>query len=167
MSSCVSFYIRGYDDKLLPIGDFYRSSKIYQYFDHRLRSHFGKLKPLSETEVLALIDYARECVRDCEQTIANLETKINLVMSAKNNSLEEKMSIVDDINADAMPDAKQELDEATGAYYWYLQLSWILSAVRYYDCDYEPKRTVNKYIYAGIDTDIDNINFDEIDNDED
>ena len=167
MSSCVSFYIRGYDDKLLPIGDFYRSSKIYQYFYHRLRSQCGKLKPLSETEVLALIDYAQECVRDCEQTIANLETKINLVMGAKNNSLEEKMSIIDDINADAMPDAKQELDEATGAYYWYLQLSWILSAVRYYDCDGELKRMVNKYIYAGIDADIDNINFDEIDNDED
>lgn len=167
MSSCVDFYIRGYDDKLLPIGDFYRSSKVYQYFDNRLRSQFGKLKPLSETEVLALIDYARERVSDCEQTIANLETKINLVMNAKNNSLEEKMSIVEDINADAMPDAKQELSEATGAYYWYLQLSWILSAVRYYDCDDEPKRMVNKYIYAGIDADIDNINFDEIDNDED
>lgn len=65
---------------------------------------------------------------------------------------------------DAMPDAKQELSEATGAYYWYLQLSWILSAVRYYDCDDEPKRMVNKYIYAGIDADIDNINFDEMNN---
>lgn len=166
MSSCVDFYIRGYDDKLLPIGDFYRSSKVYQYFDHRLRSQYGKLKPLSETEVLALIDYARERVRGCEQTIANLETKINLVMSANNNSLEEKMSIVEDINTDAMPDAKQELDEATGAYYWYLQLSWMLSAVRYCDCADAPKRIVNKYIYAGIDADVDNVNFDEIDNDE-
>lgn len=160
MSSYVNFYIRGYDDNLLPIGSFSRGHQIYKIFDQRIINKYGELRPLSESSVRALMSYADRLVADFNAEIRKNEDDIKLIADMKNSSVDDKMSRIHEIRENIIDDIITERDQANFAYTYFDILYNMMQEIKYYDVNNLPKRTCCDFIYAGIDADPDNIDFD-------
>lgn len=146
MSSYINFFIRS-DDKFLPLGDFSRSSEIYQRLHNDVP--YEKLRALTYAELDSIEDDILEDKRVLNDKIATYKNEINLITTFT-NSVEEKIIEIHRVE-EAINDIKEELDELDFAKGWFNSLCRMIdSASDYTDEEYNHLLDADKYIYAGV-----------------
>ena len=146
MSSYINFFIRS-DDKFLPLGDFSRSSEIYQRLHNDVP--YEKLRALTYEELDSIEDDILEDKRKYEYKIKEYEKEINLITTF-NNSAEEKLNEIESVK-ETIKDIKEEIDELDFAKGWFNSLCRMIdSASAYTDENYNHLVDADKYIYAGV-----------------
>ena len=106
MSSYINFFIRS-EDKFLPLGDFSRSSEIYQRLHNDVP--YEKLRALTYNELDSIEDDIIEDKRVLNDKIATYKTEIDLIATF-NNSAEEKMEAIKSTE-EVIKDCQEEIDE--------------------------------------------------------
>lgn len=146
MSSYINFFIRS-NDKFLPLGDFSRSSEIYQRLHNDVP--YEKLRALTYAELDSIEDDILEDKRVIKDKITNYTKEIALIATF-NNSVEEKLEEIDTIK-EMIKDGEESIAELDFAKGWFNSLCRMIdSASDYTDEDYNHLLDADKYIYAGV-----------------
>lgn len=146
MSSYINFFIRS-DDKFLPLGDFSRSSEIYQRLHNDVP--YEKLRALTYNKLDSIEDDIIEDKRVLNDKIRNYKKEIDLIATF-NNSTEEKLEAINSTK-EVIRDCQESIDELDFAKGWFNSLCRMIdSASDYTDENYNHLINADKYIYAGI-----------------
>lgn len=144
MSSYVSFYLKGENEKFMPIASFSRSSAEYEYGQDYI--FYGKCKPLRQSTIIEIMgNIERERANDNTYREAAIERKS--LIAKMNNSVNEKLEAIFEIDA-TIKEYDELKDALERAYGFYRTLMLMTHEVEYpADNAYGDPDT---YIYAGI-----------------
>ena len=142
MSSYLNFYARA-NNIFIPLGSYSRSSQMYREINNSVP--YEKIRAIKPQDLKDYINDLKESERRIQKMKQEDEQRIQLIMSAANSSLQEKMEYVEEIQANFMEmDALiEEYASAVNTLQVYLDM---IDEFRYshFDNNYE------HYIYAGI-----------------
>lgn len=144
MSAYANFYIR-INDTFAPIGEYCRNSEIYWAVQNHLA--WEKIRPLNARSFDAMISTLSHEISDRQNSITSLEKKSALIMSAANNSLDEKMAAIEYIQED-IKELENDIAEAKYAINVLHAYQSMIDSYRY--SDYAFENDADHYIYAGI-----------------
>ena len=148
MSSYINFFIRS-DNRFLPLGNFSRSSEIYQRLNNDVP--YEKLKALTYNKLNNVVNNIIEDAHKYNNRILKYKKEIELIATF-NNSVEDKLEAINSIES-TIEDIEESISELNFAQGWFDSLCKIIDrASEYTDEDYNGLIDASKYIYAGIET---------------
>lgn len=145
MSSYMSFFIGGEDNKFYPIGSYSRNSAIYSMFDSMEIGPYEKIEAITEAKLNKVESFTERQINKWIKTKIQIEEKISLVKSLE-GPIEERISIWDELK-DELCDCKttiEELEEVK-SFVWFLK-----EAITEVKWDDRFNITPENYLYAGI-----------------
>ena len=143
MSQYIQFFIRSNSDEFLPIGIFSRCNAIYDFFEKYFNAPYEKIAAITMKDLMYLIEKIDNRIEVYNNRIVELEQKIKLITEC-NNSVEEKMIAVDEVNSD-IKEYVEERNEFKWARNYVCSLEEIVDAIAYND-----KYCKDTYLYCGI-----------------
>ena len=144
MSSYLNFYARA-NNIFIPLGSYSRSSQMYQEINNSVP--YEKIRAIKSQDLKDYINDLKESECRIQKMKQEDEQRIQLIMSAANSSLQEKMEYVEEIQANFMEmDALiEEYVSAINTLQVYLDMiDQFRYSSMYFDNNYE------HYIYAGV-----------------
>lgn len=142
MSQYIHFYVRN-NNNFLPIGTFCRSSFIYSIVNRELNVPYEKIMALSGESIGTCLRAARHDLDLLKRRIENYRKEKELIASF-NNSVEDKLAAIDDINK-MIEDDEYEISFLESAVGFFNTLGII-----YDDIKYEDNFDEKNYLYCGI-----------------
>lgn len=121
MSQYIEFYIKKSEFTL--IGNFTRSSKIFKILGEFVPC-YSVVSPLSVTQLNLARENARTEIEIYRNNIKDLEKQINII-GTFNNSISEKMDLINDINHDIRL-YKEEIEELSQTINYFNFLNYII-----------------------------------------
>lgn len=143
MSQYANFYIKPQTGPYIPIGDYSRSSELYQIVQNQLP--YGEIIPITEALIDRWIDRGNELFNSYLKRIDKYQEKKKEIFQYS-NSAEEKYSLLEEID-DSIDGISQCAEEVRGAISAFYLFSHLIDAVRFED-GYD----TNNYLYGGIET---------------
>lgn len=147
MSSYVNFYLR-INDNFTPIGSYSRSSSMYQAISNILP--YEKIISLRPSQITEVIHNLEESATKMKKIKENSQATCDKIMSTANNSIEDKLSAIAEIesNFDDMDSYIEETNFAADTLRVFLNM---IDDFRYSnDCGFD--NDYFHYIYAGIES---------------
>lgn len=128
MSSYINFYIRS-QDNFISIGDFCRSSCIYQAV--KSFAPYEKLRPLNRSILESAINNLNASMENTKHIIENYQNQIKLIATF-NNSADEKIDAISDYD-EQIKGQQDEYDDLVSSKYYMQFLLGIIEANKYVD----------------------------------
>lgn len=142
MSQYVSYYLKPANGKYIPIGDFPRNSKIYQYSETALIP-YGDITAINSQKLVELRNAVKEDIRYFETQCEKYQKQKQEVFEYR-NSVEEKHNFITSLDTQ-IEDVRQDIQELISADGWFLALQNMQEAI-----SGEDRYDSEAYLFAGI-----------------
>lgn len=143
MSQYANFYVKPKTAPYLPVGDYSRSTQLYQIVQFQLP--YGEITPITEATIEAWVHRGNELLNSYKDQVKKLQMRKEEVFHYSNTA-DEKYSLCIEID-ESIKDYEETIEEVRDAISTFYLFYRLIDAIRFED-GYD----VSNYLYAGIET---------------